>query len=119
MPSRSSAAGAWAGTRGRSRRATTTTSRTCGSTWPTRWRCWRGPSWINVAWLLLPALASLGLTEDAQRIASGLVGAVGREGLREYYEPRTGRGLGAVGFAWSALAIDLIEVENVRKERVN
>ncbi len=35
--------------------------------------------------------------------------AVEREGLREYYDPRDGRGLGAVDFAWSALIAELAE----------
>jgi glycogen debranching enzyme len=25
-----------------------------------RFRCWRGPSWVNTAWLLLPPLRALG-----------------------------------------------------------
>jgi hypothetical protein len=33
--------------------------------------------------------------------------AVARDGLREYYDPRTGAGLAARGFSWSALAADL------------
>jgi hypothetical protein len=33
--------------------------------------------------------------------------AVARDGLREYYDPLTGRGLAARGFSWSALAADL------------
>lgn len=73
------------------------------------WRCWRGPSWVNVAWLLLPALHELGYGPEATEIAARLAEAVAREGLREYYDPRTGRGLAARGFAWSALAVDLAE----------
>ena len=38
---------------------------------------------------------------------SGVIGAVEREGLREYYDPRTGAGLGARDFAWSALIAEL------------
>ena len=32
-----------------------------------------------------------------------------REGLREYYDPRDGRGLGARDFAWSALVAELAD----------
>ncbi|WP_320670745.1 MGH1-like glycoside hydrolase domain-containing protein [Patulibacter defluvii] len=74
-----------------------------------RWRTWRGPSWVNVAWLLLPALAALGHEAEASATAAALVAAVEREGLREYYDPRDGRGYGARGFAWSALACDLAD----------
>ena len=33
-----------------------------------RFRCWRGPSWINTAWLLVPPLRRLGYGEHADRI---------------------------------------------------
>ena len=42
-------------------------------------------------------------------MANGLIGAVEREGLREYYDPRTGKGLGAKDFAWSALIAELAD----------
>jgi hypothetical protein len=73
------------------------------------WRTWRGPSWVNVAWFLSPALRGLGHGDEADRIATALARAVARDGLREYYDPRTGRGLAARGFGWSALAVDLAE----------
>ena len=44
-----------------------------------------------------------------QRMADGLTGTVEREGLREYYDPRSGRGLGAKDFAWSALIAELAD----------
>ncbi len=70
-------------------------------------RYWRGPTWINAAWLLWIGLRRLGYHQEADRMANGLIGAVEREGLREYYDPRTGKGLGAKGFAWSALIAEL------------
>jgi glycogen debranching enzyme len=71
------------------------------------WRTWRGPSWMNAAWLLLPAVRELGYDDEAGRIATSLADAARRHGLREYYDPRTGRGLAARGFGWSALVADL------------
>jgi glycogen debranching enzyme len=73
------------------------------------WRTWRGPSWMNVAWLLLHPLRELGYTDEAARIARGLVDAVRQGGLREYYDPRSGQGLAARGFAMSALVADLAD----------
>jgi len=73
------------------------------------WRTWRGPSWMNVAWLLLHPLRELGYSGEAARIAAGLVDAVGRDGLREYYDPRSGQGLAARGFAMSALVADMAD----------
>ena len=72
-------------------------------------RYWRGPTWVNAAWLLWLGLRRLGYGEAAARMARGVVGAVEREGLREYYDPRTGTGLGAHDFAWSALIAELAE----------
>jgi mannosylglycerate hydrolase MGH1-like protein len=72
-------------------------------------RYWRGPTWINAAWLLWLGLRRLGYHQEAERMATGLIGAVEREGLREYYDPRTGKGLGARDFAWSALIAELAD----------
>ena len=72
-------------------------------------RYWRGPTWINTAWLCWLGLRRLGYREGADRMAKGLIGAVEREGLREYYDPRTGKGIGARDFAWSALVTEMAE----------
>jgi hypothetical protein len=79
-----------------------------GSRGPVR-RYWRGPVWINSAWLLWRGLRRLGYDDAAARMARGIAGAVEREGLREYYDPRTGTGLGAHDFAWSALVAELAD----------
>jgi len=70
-------------------------------------RYWRGPTWVNSAWLLWLGLRRLGYEEEARRLAAGVLGAAAREGLREYYDPRDGSGLGAEDFAWSALVAEL------------
>jgi hypothetical protein len=72
-------------------------------------RYWRGPTWVNTAWLVWLGLVRLGYVDEARRLADGLAGAVEREGLREYYDPRDGRGLGARDFAWSALIAELAD----------
>jgi len=72
-------------------------------------RYWRGPTWVNSAWLVWLGLRRLGYTAEAERLASGVITAVAREGLREYYDPRNGRGLGAKDFAWSALVAELAD----------
>ena len=51
----------------------------------------------------------LGYEEAARELAAGLIGAVEREGLREYYDPRDGAGLGARDFAWSALICEMAD----------
>ena len=72
-------------------------------------RYWRGPTWINAAWLIWMGLVRLGYDEQAAQLALRLGGAVQRHGLREYYEPYTGRGMGAVQFGWSTLVIEMLE----------
>jgi hypothetical protein len=77
-------------------------------------RYWRGPTWVNTAWLAWLGMRRLGYEEEAARLARGLIGAAEREGLREYYDPRDGRGLGAKDFAWSALIVEMGGAAQVR-----
>lgn len=72
------------------------------------YRCWRGPSWVNTAWLLVPAMRRLGYVAEADRIVDSLVTVVERHGFREYYNPITGDGLASRGFGWSTLLVDLV-----------
>ncbi len=75
------------------------------------WRCWRGPSWMNTAWLLVPAMRELGYEAEAERVVVGLTRAVRAHGFREYYNPLTGRGLGARDFGFATLLVDLLGPE--------
>jgi hypothetical protein len=70
-------------------------------------RYWRGPTWINAAWLLWIGLVRLGYLAEAQEMARRIVRAILAGGVREYYDPLTGRGMGAADFAWSTLALEL------------
>jgi hypothetical protein len=72
-------------------------------------RYWRGPCWINSAWLLWRGIVRLGYEQQASALARAIVDTVSREGLREFYDPHDGRGMGAQDFAWSALALELLE----------
>jgi hypothetical protein len=72
-------------------------------------RYWRGPTWVNAAWLAWTGMRRLGYLAEAEHLATGVIGAVARSGLREYYDPRDGRGLGAREFAWSALVAELAD----------
>ncbi|MBA3867283.1 MAG: hypothetical protein H0X42_13230 [Solirubrobacterales bacterium] len=72
-------------------------------------RYWRGPTWINSAWIVWIGMRRLGYEAEAQTLADGVIAAAAREGLREYYDPRTGAGLGAKDFAWSALVAELAD----------
>jgi glycogen debranching enzyme len=78
-------------------------------TWWGRHRHWRGPSWVNSAWLVSLGLRRLGLGEEADLLARRLADVMGREGFREYYESRSGRGMGAHDFGWSTLIVELLD----------
>jgi hypothetical protein len=72
-------------------------------------RYWRGPTWVNAAWLLWLGLRRLGYRERADEMASAIARAVLREGAREYYNPLTGEGLGTADFAWTTLALEMAD----------
>jgi hypothetical protein len=72
-------------------------------------RYWRGPTWINAAWLLWLGLVRLGYTDQADTMRASLGETVSSHGLREYYDPYTGHGMGAHDFAWSALIAELVD----------
>jgi hypothetical protein len=72
-------------------------------------RYWRGPTWVNAAWLLWIGMIRLGYRDEAATMAGALSETIKREGLREYFHPRTGAGLGATDFAWTALAVEMAD----------
>jgi glycogen debranching enzyme len=72
-------------------------------------RYWRGPTWINVNWMLIEGLRRSGQATLADRLALRTLELIERSGFREYFDPVTGDGCGAEDFAWTAaLAIDLL-----------
>jgi hypothetical protein len=72
-------------------------------------RYWRGPTWINTAWLVWLGLVRLGYEQPAEVLAQRLRATVAAQGLREYYQPFTGAGMGAIDFGWSSLILELLE----------
>jgi hypothetical protein len=72
-------------------------------------RYWRGPTWVNAAWLLWLGMLRLGYSEKAGQLARVLAETLERQGLREYYDPVSGAGLGAADFAWTALAVEMAD----------
>jgi mannosylglycerate hydrolase MGH1-like protein len=72
-------------------------------------RYWRGPTWINAAWLVWLGLVRLGYVQHADALGARLSQTVAAAGLREYYDPYSGQGMGAVDFGWSALVLELLQ----------
>jgi hypothetical protein len=81
-----------------------------GSGWKRRY--WRGPTWVNAAWMLWIGLVRLGYRAEAEEMARRLGEAVLSQGLREYYHPSTGEGLGAADFAWTSLIVEMVDPAN-------
>jgi glycogen debranching enzyme len=69
---------------------------------------WRGPTWINANWYLARGLRRHGHNELARAIEDASLELVTRSGFREHYNPETGRGYGAKGFAWSGLVLEML-----------
>jgi hypothetical protein len=72
-------------------------------------RYWRGPTWVNAAWLVWIGLVRLGYDEHARELAARIAAVVRDQGLREYYNPYSGEGMGAADFGWSSLVMELID----------
>jgi hypothetical protein len=63
---------------------------------------WRGPAWTNITWLSAWALERRGDGDAAATLRAQMLAAVEGGGMREYFVPDSGRGLGARDFAWTA-----------------
>ena len=60
--------------------------------------------------MLWLGMRRLGYEAEAAQMADRLTALVLREGLREYYDPLTGEGLGARDFAWTSLILEMAEL---------
>lgn len=75
-------------------------------------RYWRGPSWLNVGWLVRRGLLAHGHPELAAGLRQSMIGLVAGAGCHEYFHPDTGAGLGSPAFSWTAaLLLDLLTEE--------
>ncbi len=63
---------------------------------------WRGPVWANITWLTALGLELHGERRAARTLRGQMIAAIEGGGMREYYAPESGRGLGARDFAWTA-----------------
>lgn len=78
-------------------------------------RYWSGPSWVNMNWLIADGLRRSGRAEEASKLSSDTLAMVAVGGMKEYFAPHSGQGLGAPDFSWTAgLALDIAQ----RKESV-
>ena len=67
----------------------------------------RGPKWGAVNWFLYKGLRSYGYDDAANNLKKKTHELIQRSGFREYYNPMTGKGLGAHDFTWMGLVLDM------------
>jgi hypothetical protein len=65
-------------------------------------RYWRGPSWLNLGWLLWQGLRLHHRPDLAAGLRESMLELVARAGCHEYFHPDTGAGLGSPAFSWTA-----------------
>lgn len=70
---------------------------------------WKGPTWVNMSWMIEEGLRNYDHAELAAQLRSCTLELVERAGWSEYFSPLTGDGYGADDFSWTAaLTIDLL-----------
>jgi glycogen debranching enzyme len=75
-------------------------------------RYWKGPTWVNINWIVVECLRAYGAAELARELVQQTIALVEGGGFAEYFSPLTGEGYGADDFSWTAaLTIDLLASE--------
>jgi hypothetical protein len=70
---------------------------------------WKGPTWVNVNWILVRGLERVGETSRAAALRDRTLDLLAASGCFEYFSPLDGSGHGAPDFSWTAaLALDLL-----------
>jgi len=78
---------------------------------------WRGPTWIFYNWFVYQCLFYRGYREEASRLEDTMRSLIQQSGFREYYNPFSGKGLGAENFTWSGLVVDMLNLTEETLER--
>lgn len=76
---------------------------------------WRGPTWIIYNWMLYRCLMTKGFEKNGEQIYRTVKNLIEKSGFREYYNPYTGEGYGALDFTWSGLIVDMMRMEKELK----
>jgi glycogen debranching enzyme len=69
---------------------------------------WRGPMWPCTTWLVMEGLMKHGFKAEAAAILDRWSELCLKNGIWEYYNPLTGKGLGQKGLGMSTLIIDML-----------
>lgn len=71
---------------------------------------WRGPVWFFPNWFVYKGLVNYGFNDLAEKILQSSLILLETQGFREYFNPLTGKGLGAKDFTWGGLVLDMQKV---------
>lgn len=64
---------------------------------------WRGPVWINLNWITILGLRRYGLNDLADHLTKKSLEVIEKNPVpHEYYNPHTGKGIGAPNYMWTA-----------------
>lgn len=74
---------------------------------------WRGPTWIFFNWFIYQYLKDKKFDKEANLMIDCIRSLIEKSGFREYYNPFTGEGYGAVDFTWTGLIVDMINKEKI------
>jgi glycogen debranching enzyme len=70
---------------------------------------WKGPTWINMNWMIAEGLREYGHDHVAETLRTRSIELVAQAGFSEYFSALTGAGYGATDFSWTAaLVLDLL-----------
>ena len=69
---------------------------------------WRGPMWPVTTWLVMEGLLKHGFKTEATAILDRWTELYLQNGIWEYYNPLTGKGLGQKGLGMSTIIVDML-----------
>ena len=69
-------------------------------------RYWRGPTWLFTTWFIQRGLQRLGYAREGAHLADRTLALIRQSGFREYFNPKTGEGMGAHNFGVSTIALE-------------
>jgi len=76
---------------------------------------WRGPTWLNTSYFTIRGLYDYGFKDLALDLTENMLDWCykNKRSIREYYHSKTGKGLGAKNFGWSAaFLIEFVLLKN-------
>jgi hypothetical protein len=80
------------------------------STWFNPEGYWQGPTWLNTNWMIIDGLKRYGYKHHAEALIESSLELVEEGGFYEYFNPISGKPLGARNFSWSAaVALDWLK----------